>query len=221
MMYMRILIINPNTTQSMTDEIAAIAKSVASAGTHIVAANPTEGPRSIQGKEDGEACLPHLFALFDEMVTPAANYDAVIIACFDDTGLYELKARSKIPVLGIGEAAFHAASMLGPKFSTVTTLAVSVPVISENIRRYGFLNQSVNVRASGVAVLDVGDQTANIIQAEARRAAAEDKCDVIVLGCAGMAGLAEKISLDAGLPVVDGVATAVLFCESLAKKRSA
>ncbi len=216
-----ILVINPNSTQSMTDEIAVIAQNAASAGTRITAVNPDDGPASIQGHEDGDACLPHLFNLFEQMVTPASGYSAVVIACFDDTGLSELKARSNIPVIGIGEAAFHAASMLGPKFSTVTTLAVSVPVIEENIRRYGFKNQSIKVWASGIPVLNVGDQTASIIQAEAQRAAKEDGCDVIVLGCAGMAGLATKISRETGLPVIDGVSTAVAFCEALAKARAA
>ena len=221
MIEMHILLINPNSTQSMTDEIAQSAKSSASVGTRITAVNPDDGPKSIQGREDGEACLPHLYRLFDEMVTPSSQYNAVIIACFDDTGLYALKARSKIPVIGIGEAAFHAASILGPRFSTVTTLAGSAPVIEDNIRRYGFVGQSINVRASGIPVLDVGEQTANIIQAEAGRAASEDECDVIVLGCAGMAGLAAKISLDVGLPVIDGVSTAVAFCEALAKGHAA
>ena len=218
---MEILIINPNSTKSMTDEISEAAKDVAGNGTHITAVNPNEGPSSIQGPEDGIACLPHLFPLFEELVTPTAPYDAVIIACFDDTGLMELKARSHIPVIGIGEAAFHAAAMLGPRFSTVTTLDISVPVIEENILRYGFGDQSIRVRASGIPVLDIGDQTASIIEAEAHRAAKEDQCDVIVLGCAGMAGLAEKLSQSLKLPVIDGVSMAVAFCEAFAKVRAA
>ncbi|MEM9575149.1 MAG: aspartate/glutamate racemase family protein [Pseudomonadota bacterium] len=77
------------------------------------------------------------------------------------------------------------------------------------------------MRASGIPVLDIGDQTASILEAEAHRAAKEDQCDVIVLGCAGMAGLAEKLSQSVKLPVIDGVTTAVAFCEALAKVRAA
>jgi len=180
--------------------------------------NPENGPKSIQGREDGEACLPGLFKLFDE-TTRLNAYDAVIIACFDDTGVGELKRRSEIPVIGIGEAAFHAATMLGDSFSTVTTLSVSIPVIEENIVSYGFTSQSMKVRASEVPVLAVGSETAKIIAAEARTAIAEDKCNAIVLGCAGMADLAEQLSIDLQHPVIDGVTAAVTFCEALVRMK--
>lgn len=220
-MALNILIINPNSTASMTAEIEAAANSKVLPTTNITAINPPEGPASIQGREDGQACLPGLYKLFEERITPFSGYDAVVIACFDDTGLYELKARSPIPTIGIGEAAFHAASLLGPTFSTVTTLSVSIPVIEENIERYGFSKQSLRVRASEVPVLNVGTETAHIIAAEARKAIAEDNCDVVVLGCAGMADLAENLSLDLGVPVIDGVTVAVAFCEALLRARAA
>ena len=99
---MRILVINPNTTASMTEKIGAAARQVAAAGTEIVARNPTTGPASIQGAEDGEAALPGLFEELDK----ADGFDAIVIACFDDTGLYAARKRTRIPVIGIGEAAF-------------------------------------------------------------------------------------------------------------------
>ena len=154
------------------------------------------------------------------MVVGTGRYDGVIIACFDDTGLEALKARVAIPVIGIGEAAFHAAMLLGGRFSVVTTLAVSVPVIQENIERYGFAGRCAAVRASGVPVLALEDDpevAAGLIRAEAARAIAEDKCDAIVLGCAGMANLAETIGAAFGVPAIDGVAAAVLLAEALAR----
>ena len=213
----RILIINPNSTGAMTEEIAAAACKAASPDTEITAVNPPDGPASIQGKADGDACLPGLFKLFDERINDSADYDAVVIACFDDTGLFELKARTPLPVLGIGEAAFHAAAMRGKTFSTVTTLSVSIPIIEENIARYGFRDRSIKVRASEVPVLEVGGGTIEIISTEARKAVNEDKCDAVVLGCAGMTGLAEQLNHELGVPVIDGVATAVAFCEALVK----
>lgn len=216
----RILIINPNSTATMTADICATAKTHALADTDITAINPTDGPPSIQGPEDAEACLPGLFATFEEAMQSAV-FDAVIIACFDDTGLEELKQRVSIPVLGIGEAAFHAAAMLGTKFSTVTTLSVSVPVIEKNIERYGFADQSIRVRASEVPVLHIGDDTYQNIRSEAERAILEDSSAAIVLGCAGMADLAEMLSRDLGCPVIDGVTAAVGFCETLTRVRTA
>lgn len=215
---MRLLVINPNTTAEMTSAIALASRKAALADTVITAVNPARGPAAIQGPADGEAALPGLFELFEQELAGNAAYDAVVIACFDDTGLEELKARSPVPVLGIGEAAFHAGMMLGARFSVVTTLAVSVPVIEANIRRYGFGDRCAAVRASAVPVLETQDaQTDAKIRAEASRALEEDGCDVIVLGCAGMARLAAEMSLDLGVPVIDGVAAAVSFCESLGR----
>lgn len=215
----RLLIINPNTTASMTRDIARAARRAASPETLIVALNPEEGPASIQGPEDGEAALPGLFKTFDEAMS-TNQFDAVIIACFDDTGIEELKARSPVPVLGIGEAAFHAATLLAPSFSTVTTLSVSVPIIEANIARYGYEAQSKKVRASEVPVLAIGEETAEAIKQEAQAALKEDGCACIVLGCAGMADLARALGEDLGVPVIDGVAAAVLLCETLTRMQA-
>lgn len=204
----------------MTAEIYEAAKAFALPDTNITAVNPPDGPASIQGREDGEACLPGLFQTFDSEIRKA-SYDAVIIACFDDTGLMDLKARAAMPVLGIGEAAFHSATLLGKTFSTVTTLSVSIPVIEENIERYGFAGQSTRVRASEVPVLDISSQTQQMITDEARRALQDDGCDSIVLGCAGMAKLANAMSLELKIPVIDGVVAAVGFCEALTRARAA
>ncbi len=130
---MRLLLINPNTTASMTEKVGRAAELVSSAGTEIVARNPATDPASIQGAEDGEAALPGLF----EEIDRAEGFDAIIIACFDDTGLYQARRRTRVPVIGIGEAAYHYAMLVAERFSVVTTLSVSIPVIQENIMRYG------------------------------------------------------------------------------------
>lgn len=220
-MQTNILIINPNSTASMTREIEVAAMKKALPGTTITAVNPLTGPPSIQGLKDGAACLPGLYALFDQMVGGQSDYDFVIIACFDDTGLGKLKATSRIPVIGIGEAAFHAATLLGSSFSTVTSLSVSIPVIEQNITQYGYANRSAKVRACEVPVLDIGSGAAEAISIEAQKAKAEDDCDVIVLGCAGMASLAPDLEEKLGLPVIDGVTMAVAFCEALGRARAA
>lgn len=216
---MHILIINPNSTASMTASIAEAARAVARAGTVITAINPADGPASIQGHADGEAALPHLFALFDEEVIDKGGYDCAIIACFDDTGLWELRKRSPVPVIGIGEAGYLAASLVSSEFSVVTTLSVSVPVLESNLDRYGFRGRCRRVRASGVPVLSIESdpQTSrNRISEEIATAVREDSCGAVSLGCAGMADLAAEMTTLHKIPVIDGVAAAVGFCEALA-----
>ncbi len=214
---MHILVINPNSTATMTASVAEAARHVAEGTTRITALTCESGPASIQGPEDGAAALPGLFKSFDDQILGRGGYDAVVIACFDDTGLAELKVRSHVMVIGIGEAAYHAAMLMAPKFSVVTTLAVSIPVIEKNLRDYGFSSRCARVRASGVPVLDLGangDEGRRKIAAEIECALTEEKPGAIVLGCAGMADLAADLTKEFGVPVIDGVAAAVVLAEA-------
>ena len=139
----------------MTDKIGEVARQVAAPDVDIVARNPKTGPASIQGPEDGLAALP---GMLEEVAKGRDDgFDAIILACFDDTGLAEARRLSGVPTIGIGEAAFHVAMLLGAKFSVVTTLAISVPVIEENLRDYGLESACLKVRASEVEVLDSGN----------------------------------------------------------------
>ncbi len=101
-------------------------------------------------------CPPAVCELFERMLAGPVQFDAAIIACFDNVGLKVLKKTSPIPIIGISEAAFHVATLLGPRFSVVTTLDVSIPIIEENIATYSFSDQCARVRAVGVPVLTVG-----------------------------------------------------------------
>lgn len=219
---MRLLIINPNTTASMTEKVGHAATLVASPGNEIVARNPTTGPASIQGAEDGEAALPGLFAEIDKATADPRGFDAIIIACFDDTGLYAARQRTKVPVVGIGEAAYHYAMLVAERFSVVTTLSVSIPVIQENIMRYGLSARCGKVRASNVPVLELerpGSVARETISDEIATALLHDNSDAIVLGCAGMADLAADLSARHHVPVIDGVAAAVKLAEGLVTMR--
>lgn len=215
---MHILVINPNSTAAMTEAIGAAARRAALPGTQITALNPEGGPPAIQGAADGAAALPGLFSLFEQEVLGKSQFDAAIIACFDDTGLAELKARSPVPVLGIGEAGFLAAMMVAERFSVVTTLPVSLPVIEANLAAYGWTGRCARLRASGVPVLDLESAAGSVVETiadEVGQALAEDGCGAVVLGCAGMADMAEEMTARFRIPVIDGVAAAVAFCEAL------
>ena len=212
---MKILVVNPNSTASMTTKIAAAARAVARPDTEIVAATSQNGPPSIQGFLDVATCVPGLL----EEVKRHPDVDAVVIACFDDTGLDAVRCLVSVPVLGIGEAAYHAASMVATKFSVITTLSRSVPGLENNLQRYGLARKCVRVRATDIPVLKLeeGDPaTLDKIRSEIRDAIEQDRAEAIVLGCAGMADLMEQLSDEFGLPVIDGVAVGVALAEALA-----
>ena len=130
---MRICVVNPNTTRSMTMKIGAAAKAAASPAVEISAVNPNFGPASIEGYFDEVFSVPGLI----EEIGKAAGADAFVIACFDDTGLDAARCATTAPVVGIGEAAFHMASLIAAKFSVVTTLSRSIALIEHNLVRYG------------------------------------------------------------------------------------
>ena len=211
---MKILVVNPNTTSSMTTKIGIAAKAVARPDTEIIASNSQNGPASIQGYLDAANCVPGLLA----EIKHHPYVDAIVIACFDDTGLDAARCLTNVPVIGIGEAAYHAASMISTKFSVITTMSRSVVVLEDNLLRYGLSARCVKVRATDIPVLKLeeGDvATIDKICDQIRLAVAEDKAEAIVLGCAGMTDLVERMTQEFGLPVVDGVACAVSFAEAL------
>jgi allantoin racemase len=215
---MLIHVVNPNTTKAMTDKIAIAAKSVAGAGTEIFATQPELGPVSIEGYYDEAYSVPGMLARIAE--AEKRGVAGHIIACFDDTGLDAARSLASAPVIGIGEAAFHAASLIAGKFSVITTLSRSVSAIEHNLVRYGLSMRCAKVRASEVAVLSLEDPKSDArskISAEIELAKTQDRAEAIVLGCAGMADLAKALSDQHELPVIDGVAAAMGLIEMLCR----
>ena len=209
-----ILVVNPNTTRSMTERIGRAAAAAAFPGTRISAVSPADGPPSIEGYYDEAFSVPGLLA----ELRKGRKADAAVLACFDDTGLDAARTIFDGPVVGIGEAAFHMASLVAGTFSVVTTLSRSVPAIEHNLARYGLASRCRRVRASDVPVLALEDPLSDArrrVSEEIGRALAVDRAEAIVLGCAGMADLAASLSAEHGVPVVDGVAAAVKLCEGL------
>ena len=212
---MRIRIINPNTTAAMTETIANAAREAAAPGTETEAVTSTAGPASIEGYYDEAMCLPGLLKEIGRGEAEGAG--AHVIACFDDTGLDAARQLATAPVIGIGEAAYHAATLIAHRFTVVTTLSRSIPALEHNLLRYGF-ERRARVRAAEVPVLALEDETSDArarIDAEIARALAEDRAEAIVLGCAGMAKLARDLAARHGCPVIDGVGAAVKLAEML------
>lgn len=214
---MRILVANVNTTQSMTDSIAAQAKSIAAPGTEIVGITPRFGADSCEGNFESYLAA---IAVMDRVVNYSEPFDAVIQAGYGEHGREGLQELLDVPVVDITEAAASTAMFLGHKYSVVTTLDRAVPLIEDRLKLAGLDTRCASVRASGMAVLELEEEPERAVEAiieQALAAVRDDKAEVIVLGCGGMAGLDEEIRKRAGVPVVDGVASAVTIAESLVR----
>lgn len=213
---MKILVLNPNTTASMTETIAVAARAAAGHGTTVVARTSAMGPVSIEGYYDEAFAVPGVVTTAVE--AEKAGFSALIVACFDDTGVEAARCRVGIPVIGICEAALLTLSPLAKRIAVVTTLSRAIVPMTELVHRYGFADR-VTVYACDVPVLALEDPASGAsdrIEAEIQRAL-DAGAEAIALGCAGMADLADRLQAKFGVPVVDGVSAAVTVAEGLTR----
>lgn len=180
----------------------------------LTVVNPSSGPASIEGYYDEAMSLAGLLDLVKQ------HHDAAgfVIACFDDTGLDAARCLTASPVVGIGEAAYHMASMISNKFGVVTTLSRSIPALEHNLVRYGLAARCSGVRASDIPVLEVEASNGTAferINAEVEQAIKMDKAEAIVLGCAGMAELGATLHDLHNIPVLDGISCAIKQVEAM------
>jgi len=214
---MKILFINPNTSNSFTEKIETIARQYALPSTQVDALNPTSGPRSIE-------------SIYDELLSAAGTleialsmleqYDAFVIACYSDhPAVYALREITDKPVLGIAEASMYVACMLGHRFSVVTTNREWEPLLWDAVRHYGMTERCASVRSTGMPVLALDsaspEETYQMILNVSQQAIEKDGAEVICLGCAGMSGLDKKLEADLHIPVIDGVVSALKLLEGL------
>jgi allantoin racemase len=213
---MKIRVINPNTSAAMTASIAAAARAVAAADSVIEAVQPSFGAPSIEGHYDEVWAAAGVCE--QVRLGEADGAQAHIIACFGDPGLHAARELAHGPVIGIAEAAFHAAALVATGFSVVTTLSRTCVIAEHLVVQYGFERRCRGIHGTDIAVLELDDPASNAharILACAEQALQSDRSGAIVLGCAGMAGLCAALQQRLGVPVIDGVAAAVKLAEAL------
>ena len=198
----------------MTHKIDITAKKFASVDTEIVSVEPNVGPESIEGFYDEAFCIPGLV----EEIEKHSDADSYIIACFDDTGLEVIRSITEKPVIGIGEAAYHIATMVAGNFTVITTLSRSIRPLTHNLKKYGLFENCVKVTAIEVPVLDlenISKENLDKLNKGIQDTKKNDDAEAIILGCAGMADLAKNLETKHKLPVIEGVSSAVVLAESL------
>jgi allantoin racemase len=191
---------------------------VAHPGTTVEARNPAQGPAAIENDDDERRCVPGLLDVLRQARDGAQPPDAYVIACFGDPGLEQARAEVGVPVLGIAQAAMHAAALTGGGYSVVTSMSATVPRGRELAETYtpgaclGVYACDIPVRridADPTSIDPIGDLCASALQTDGSRA--------IVLGCAAMAPFAGELTRRLGVPVIDGVAAATVLAEALAR----
>lgn len=207
-----LIVINPNSSQHVTDGIAAAVSPLQAWGTPIRCVTLAEGPPGIETDAQTAEVVPPLLARAAALEPNALGFT---IACFSDPGLHALRSRTPLPVTGTGEAAYLSALSLGERFGVIAVKSSSVPRHMRYIRSLGLMDRFAGDRALDIAVADLAtspDTAPRMIEV-ARTLRDRDGADVLILGCAGMAHLRHEVEAATGLPVVEpsqaGVAQAV------------
>jgi allantoin racemase len=200
----------------MTEQIETAMNAVKRADTVLEVKNPSVGPAGLASGYDEVIAGYELV----QMVQTARHqgYDAIIIACYSDPGIVAAKELCDFPVVGIAEASMHMACMLGRKFTVLTTSKARIPSKEAYVLYNGLDSRLASVRPLGVTVVETShepERTKDAILAVARKAIEEDGAEVIILGCAGMAGYAEELEQKLGVPVLDPNAVALKMAEAM------
>jgi len=211
---MRVLIVNPNISQSVTDLLIAAATRWASPGTEIVGVTATQGFAFIATR--AEAAIG-AYAALELIGRHSAGFDAVVLAAFGDPGLDAARELLDIPVVGLSEAALLTACMAGRRFSIVSFAAALGPWYRDCVTSHGLESRLASIRLADSPVRDIGavgiDKEAQLIALCA--AAVDDGADVVILAGAPLSGLAERIADRVPVPVIDGMAAAIRQAEAM------
>jgi len=206
----RLGLLNPNTTLEHTESMAALALSVLPEGTDVVALTAERGPETIESEVDHSVAGAEIAAL----VRTHPDLDAYLVACFDDPGLEAARELTAAPVVGIGESAYRAASLVAARFAVITTLARGVPALEDAVASHGLASRCVGVLPLAISVAE-HERAADAIVSVGRRAVAERGAEALVLACGPMGTTARALQEEVGVPVVEGVAFGALTAWSL------
>jgi Asp/Glu/hydantoin racemase len=204
------LIINPNSSEAMTLAMDACLDSLRTLTPHrFICQTNLNGPPGIETDDHVAAVVPDVAAAIQQ-----TDADAYIVACFSDPGVDALRLASAKTVIGIAEAAYHAAITLGRRFGVIS-------IVEDSIHRHGHRIESLGLteRLAGDRALNLGVsqlQEDGVLQRLTQVGTALrdlDGADVLILGCAGLGQYREPLQRHLGVPVIDPVqAAAAQLC---------
>ena len=214
---MRVLLINPNTTPDMTERVLNAARVIVQRDTELVGATGRFGARYISTRA-AAAVAAH--AALDAYAEHGAGCDAVLLACFGDPGLAGLKEIASVPVVGMAEASCLTAVTLGARFAIVTGGERWGPMLTESVAGLGLSSRLAGVRTvapTGAAIAADPGRALGLLAEACRDCVTVLGAEVVILGGAGLAGLASHIAADVPVPLIDSVTAGVLMAENLGR----
>lgn len=214
---MKLLVINPNSSETVTGAVMESARRGAAPGTELIGVTTKGGTRNIDSAFADYLSGAYMIRTCLEAVE-LHKPDAVVLAGFGRVGIDALKEALAIPVVSISEASMAVACLLGHRFTTLTMLQQFVPYQQDLVRLYGFEAKCASVRAINVNVEECvtnREQTLRELKEQIQKIVAEDRAEVVILACAGLCGYDAELTKLAGVPVLDPVTVAVKIAEGL------
>lgn len=211
-----ILVINPNTSLEMTKSIRRAIKGGENDRFDITVKSVDFGPESLESFYDYNLAV---IGLYKSLLNKKLDYDGVLLACFGDPGLYSLKEKLTVPVIGIAEASLSLSLLLGQSFSILTALPKAVPMMKDMVQQYGLRQRCQSIKSLNLSVLDVEknkDEAINRI-IKVGNEALKEGAEVLVLGCAGMTGIKKEIVEELDVPVIDPIMAGLELLKSVLK----
>lgn len=215
---LRILVLNPNTSDAVTDRIRDAVSAIARPTTDAVVARLPEGPLVLESYYDEALAAPLVLRAVDE--ANREGYDAIIVAAFCDPALEATREISQVPVFLLEETTLAVALMLGNRFGILTEQPHKVSVKRQHVRKHGLESRLASIRPLCMGVTEIAEdpeRAVGIGVAICRRMVEEDGAEVIILGCAGLAGQATRFERELGVPVLDPMAVTFKVVEALAE----
>jgi allantoin racemase len=212
---MRLLVINPNISDSVTELIGNEARRSASPGTELTVLTAPFGVAYIETRFEA---LIGAYATAQLAAEHVEGHDAVIVAAFGDPGLTGLREVLPVPVLGMTESALASACLLGHRFSIIAISQRIQAWYRETVEANDLVGRLASIRALDRPLKTIGGaQEDNRAQLKelCERAVDEDRAEVLILAGGPLAGLARSLAGELPVPVVDGVSSAVRHAESL------
>jgi len=213
---MKILIINPNTSEHMTAKIRAVAEAVKRDDCKVTVICPSRGPVTIESSYDEAYAIAPMIDLVKE--ANKGDYDAIVLACFCDVGVEAAKEISLIPVLSLEETTLSVALLLGNKFGIMTEKRPRVAMKELHVRRHGLLERMASIRPLELSVAELAadpERTKAAGMALGQRMLEEDGAEVIIMGCAAMAGYSDDLERELQVPVLDPLKVTLKVAEAL------
>lgn len=209
-----IYVINPNSTDAVTEGIRAAVSALAFPnGITVECLTLAEGPPAIETQQDIDQVVTPLCTMVRRLEEKAA---AFVIACFSDPGLYSLREITRKSVLGIAESGMLTAMTLGQRIGVISILPVSIPRHQRYFAAMGITSRVAADKAVNLGVLDLADaeRTLHRMVAVGQKLRDDHGADVLVMGCAGMSRFRAPLEAKVNVPVVEPTLAAIVMAMS-------